>query len=82
MILDKRQNIGQRGKSESRKILISKCAPVAQGIERSPPKPPIGRAQVAAAAPIPPRRPSNKTPLTRAKRLSLARRRARILDSY
>jgi hypothetical protein len=82
MILDNLKNIGQIGKRGTCKILIRNRAPVAQWIERSPPKPPSDRPQVAAAAPIPPRRPSNKTALTRAKRLSLAPRRRRILDSY
>jgi hypothetical protein len=63
-------------------MLIENGAPVAQGIERSPPKPPVGRGQVAAAAPIPPRRSSNKTSLTRAKRIVLALHRVVILDSY
>jgi hypothetical protein len=82
MILDKPKNIGQRRLGVSRKMLIAKPAPVAQGIERSPPKPPGGGAQVAAAAPIPLRRSSKKTTSIRAKRLTVAIRRGRILDSY
>lgn len=81
MILDNGQNIGQRDERNAGNMMIPNDAPVAQWIERSPPKPPAGRGQVAATAPIPPRRPSNKTSLTRAKRISLAPRRVRILDS-
>lgn len=82
MILDNGQNIGQRDSENAGNMMIPNDAPVAQWIERSPPKPPIDRTQVAAAAPIPPRRPSKITLAIRAKRLTLAPRRARILDSY
>lgn len=81
MILDSSRFIGQQRAASACKMMIDNGAPVAQGIERSPPKLNVDRWQVAARAKNPLSRPSNKTTLSRAKPIGLAPYRARILDS-
>jgi hypothetical protein len=82
MILDKRQNIGQHGSRVACKILIGKPAPVAQGIERSPPKLTPRQQHVIERARELARRLSNKPPAFCAKRRRFVRPCAPILDSY
>lgn len=82
MILDKPRNIGQLNGESACKMMIAKPAPVAQGIERSPPKLTAERWQVAARASNPVSESSNKPGPSCAKQAGDARAFARILDSY
>jgi hypothetical protein len=82
MILDNSRFIGQSGSDGSCKLLIDKLAPVAQWIERLPPKLPAERWQVAARASNTAVPLSNKTVPACAKPRRLARVPIRILDSY
>jgi hypothetical protein len=82
MILDNRHNIGQTVSRAACKILIRKRAPVAQWIERSPPKLTAARTQAPARARKHSGASSNKTDPFCAKRPAMARPPMRILDSY
>lgn len=82
MILDRARFIGQQRAPSACKMLIDNGAPVAQGIERSPPKPNADRWQVTARAKNPTPPSSNKSPVSRAKRRIAARVSIRILDSF
>lgn len=63
-------------------MLIPKPAPVAQGIERSPPKPPADRWQATARAQNLASHPSNKTARPCANWGGFARTSLWILDRY
>ena len=82
MILDKPRNIGQRDSENAGKMMIRKLAPVAQWIERSPPKLTAERWQATARAQNQARPSSNKPWVSCAEHLCFARPLVRILDSY
>jgi hypothetical protein len=79
-ILDVRLIIGQTPRGVACKMLIAKCAPVAQGIERSPPKPHAERWQVAARAAFSAVRSVQFSTPSRAKTLALAAGSGSVLD--